>query len=232
MTEARRQLIRLMSYAFGYAFYGDRIRVPFNSSLPFVNRIVPNYSHALVEAAHNYRTPIIDVGANVGDTAILLFRDMPRDILAIEAGKTEYACLVRNTKRWSRIHTLHTFVDADENSLDKILQTHPDFAMSGFLKIDTDGSDLKVLRGAEKYLRRVRPAIWFEYDPQHYKSLDPMGFWSYLFSFGYTRFEFHTKENTKLATLHYPLHKSIIEEICDYAHQTPYFYFDVLATPR
>lgn len=232
MTQLRRQAIKLKVFLFGFAFCGHRIRLPWNNHLPFSLRLIPDYSQGLVTAARNYNGPIIDVGANVGDTAIMLYSDKPRHILAIESDREQWACLVKNVRDLRAIRCLRTFVDDRENSLDTILTHFPIFMNSGFLKIDVDGADLKVLHGAREYLKRVKPMIWFEYDPQHYPPNDPMDFWSYLHSLGYKRFEFHTKENTKLATLEYPKHKKILADLCSYARQTRYFYFDVLATHR
>jgi FkbM family methyltransferase len=50
-------------------------------------------------------------------------------------------------------------------SLAGLLDEFPDFATAKLLKIDTDGYDNKIIRGAARYLARARPVIFFEYDP-------------------------------------------------------------------
>ena len=46
-----------------------------------------------------------------------------------------------------------------------LLEEFPDFAAARLLKIDTDGYDNKIIRGAAPYLARATPVLFFEYDP-------------------------------------------------------------------
>jgi FkbM family methyltransferase len=56
-------------------------------------------------------------------------------------------------------------------TLDDILARNSDFPAPNFLKIDTDGYDLKVLRGSVNLLRTSRPAIHFELAFQYWKEI-------------------------------------------------------------
>jgi FkbM family methyltransferase len=56
-------------------------------------------------------------------------------------------------------------------TLDRILSDYADFPAPNFLKIDTDGYDLNVLRGGARLLQSSRPAIHFELSFRHWKSV-------------------------------------------------------------
>ena len=74
-------------------------------------------------------------------------------------------------------------------TLDALLLEHPHFQAARFLKVDTDGFDLRVLRGAGDLLARARPVVFFEYDPQLLarSSDDPLSIFPWLRSLGYER---------------------------------------------
>ncbi len=46
-----------------------------------------------------------------------------------------------------------------------ILEAHPEFLSAKLLKIDTDGFDNAILRGAMNWLREAKPIVFFEFDP-------------------------------------------------------------------
>lgn len=56
-----------------------------------------------------------------------------------------------------------------------------------FIKIDTDGFDFKVLRGAKETLKAHKSALFFEWDQFHLRPLgeDPLSIFSYLYELGY-----------------------------------------------
>jgi FkbM family methyltransferase len=56
-------------------------------------------------------------------------------------------------------------------TLDRILAENSDFPAPNFLKVDTDGYDLKVLRGSANLLQTLRPAIHFELSFRHWKNI-------------------------------------------------------------
>jgi FkbM family methyltransferase len=134
----------------------------------------------------------IDIGANIGDTVVLQRTEAKYPILCIEGDPYYYSVLENNVSAEPDVTLVHAFV-GDKNELhdglidrhsgtgtiyygggvDKIrtktLQTilheHPNFANAKMLKIDTDGFDLKILRGARNYLKKEKPILFYEYDP-------------------------------------------------------------------
>jgi FkbM family methyltransferase len=135
---------------------------------------------------------MIDVGANIGDTAAFVAELMPdARVLCIE-GSDRYVDLLR-----SNVHRLGLnaecvqaycgdggeggFVSEEESgtgrlravspnpssvrtqTLDEIVSAHPEFSRPALLKIDTDGFDAKVLRGARRLLEESHPVVFFEF---------------------------------------------------------------------
>lgn len=64
--------------------------------------------------------------------------------------------------------------------LDDYLDAHPPFGRVGLIKVDIEGAELEMLRGAERTLASDRPALYLEVD-----KVDPR---PYLFSLGYRAF--------------------------------------------
>ena len=52
-------------------------------------------------------------------------------------------------------------------TLSTVLDRHADFDRPRFVKIDTDGFDCPILSGELDLLSRVRPVLFFEYDPAY-----------------------------------------------------------------
>ena len=138
----------------------------------------------------------IDIGANVGDTPAILRNMSYFPIFCLEGDETYYSFLVKNVAAFPEVHTLRSLVgEADQEvegmlvhnyggskqvklgsgphgnlhirNLQGILRDFPDFMTSKMLKIDTDGYDCKIIRGALKWLGDFKPIIFFEYDPNH-----------------------------------------------------------------
>jgi FkbM family methyltransferase len=71
--------------------------------------------------------------------------------------------------------------------LSTVLRDQPRFERAKLLKVDTDGYDNKILRGAADFLASARPVVFFEYDP-HFLSLqgdDGVSIFPMLRSLGY-----------------------------------------------
>jgi hypothetical protein len=98
------------------------------------------------------------------------------------------------------------------------------------LKSDTDGFDSRVLRGAEGLLKRWKPAIFFEYSPEHYEKIgrvEPMQCFSYLFSLGYKRIALYDSAGVLMYCVAAD-ETSLLEQATRYALVTG-AYYDILA---
>lgn len=133
----------------------------------------------------------IDVGANVGDT-IAALRPVDGDrFLAIEPSAKFCACLKRNFES-AAVEVVQVLLAAEGHledlrvverggtasavvcegsestvevkTLDQLVSINSPFAMANLLKIDTDGSDFEVLKGAHELLESARPVVVIECD--------------------------------------------------------------------
>ncbi len=141
---------------------------------------------------------MIDIGANMGDTAALVRSEVFCPIACIEGNEEFFEVLKENTKQFKDV-SLFKEIMGDEDKeiyatykknigseetarisnstvageqrkikivkLDTFLTDHPEWKHSKILKIDTDGYDLKIIRGGLDYIKNSKPIIFFEYDP-------------------------------------------------------------------
>jgi len=133
----------------------------------------------------------IDVGAACGDTVLLLERrcpEMVNEYLCVE-GDTEFGGYLRkNTARFSNVRIVQTLLAGEEMKVPELVKHHKGSAgcfgenkieaqpldnvvaansfKPDLLKIDVDGFDGEVIRGARNLLVRDRPAVIFEWHPR------------------------------------------------------------------
>jgi FkbM family methyltransferase len=140
---------------------------------------------------HRGALGLIDVGANIGDTIIATL-PKPKDVfLAVEANPRFVPYLLKNVSFLSQFALATVYCGAAEGecqvsihescgtavitegggaksvrrrTVDQVLKDYPELSGFNFLKVDTDGHDFEVLKGAMGFIRRVRPAILFECD--------------------------------------------------------------------
>ena len=194
-----------------------KIKAPLSHPLKRILEAIPQFGFnvtRLVQYSHEQYPDlkIIDIGANIGDTAAFVnnYRDLP--VLCIDGDPRYFALLKSNVAGFKQTVCCLTLVgekDEEKNqtlvrdkgtaflkenenpvkfrSLENILDEFSDFKTARFLKIDTDGYDASILKGSETYIRAQRPVLFFEYDPgliqkQHE---DPFGIFDFLQQCGY-----------------------------------------------
>lgn len=135
----------------------------------------------------------IDIGANIGDSIALLKKEADYPILCIEGDEQFLSVLEKNATFFAEIHIIKAYLGECSNSirgstikqggtahlsenkvgdniievkkLSDVLKDYPSFCQSKMIKVDTDGFDCKILRGAADFLKSAKPIIFFEYDP-------------------------------------------------------------------
>lgn len=189
-------LIKCFPYALiNYSYKGVVLKLPLSHDYPFNLKIHPGYSENLGLIAsvikEKYpRVSCIDVGANVGDSVAIVNSFAPMPILCIEGNEMYLPILRHNALKYPNVEIEDCFVGESSETviainhggsahlkvsesgtrvkvLHDILSNHVKFAESKLFKIDTDGFDLKILRGANQFLKDVKPVIFFEYDPYY-----------------------------------------------------------------
>ncbi len=177
--------------------HGVEMILPPSHLLPSYVRANPHYDTLLPEFLQFLRVErstkllVVDVGANVGDTALLVAAKLGADnvqFISLEADD-QYIPLLKTNTAGLDIEIICAIVGAvskEEHlrliptgtgtsvitagadakavvSLDDVLvNRRPDV-----IKTDTDGYDIQVLRGASRCLRDVGPHVFVEYSPRH-----------------------------------------------------------------
>jgi len=199
---------------------GVSLRMPLSHQLPTFWWRHPLYDRALPRIAKHVsdacgKVRVIDVGANIGDTAAALLLNPAASCLCIEGDTRNMPMLGFNLSRFGdRGRAVHACCDehrggtckapireggttrfSDSGGMPPGITALPlddiaaenDYLNCNLLKVDTDGFDFKVLRGAEGLLRSARPAIFFEWQPEFLEMQheDPLSIFPWLAERGY-----------------------------------------------
>ena len=79
-------------------------------------------------------------------------------------------------------------------TIDSLSSTYEQaFSKIKVLKIDTDGYDLKIIRGSKEFIKKNKPALFFEYDRVYLDALneDGLSIYSFLKDLGYSSILFY-----------------------------------------
>lgn len=194
----RKIIIRInSSKLIQYRLENVNLTLPLRHELPIIKKAFSQYDSAIGRIpkylSQKYSSfQVIDIGANIGDTAIIVKANLDIPILCIEADDFYFNLLQLNTKNIEGIAHEHCLVgDINDNNLKlisykgtarlikstesnnrldfksllEIIEKHKNFDNVKFLKIDTDGFDCKIIRSNINFLKRNQPVIFFEYDP-------------------------------------------------------------------
>jgi FkbM family methyltransferase len=211
--EARKALVRLGDPLVRYDLDGVEVLLPLSHELPFYRNDHPEYGRAVARLAAELGGPVVDIGANVGDTAAAIRVRSNVPVLCVEGEERFFALLQRNARALAPVELERAFVEApargsvqrgagtarlgegDEElpakPLARILEEHPRFAEPALIKLDTDGMDVPILLANLELIERLRPVLFFEYDP--HLGAEPIVF-EQLREVGYERM--HVYENT------------------------------------
>jgi FkbM family methyltransferase len=184
---ARKALVRLGDPSVRYRVGDVELELPLSHELPFYRRDHSHYDGRIGALARELGGSVVDIGANVGDTAAFIRAESEVPILCVEGDDRFFALLERNAARLGDVELEHAFVDAPKRGrverragtarivagesvlptkpLATILTEHARFARPALLKLDTDGMDVPILLANLELLERLRPALFFEYDP-------------------------------------------------------------------
>ena len=185
--QARKLLIRLGDPTVRYRVGSVELELPLSHELPFYQHDHPEYDREVGTIAAELAGPVVDVGANVGDTAAAIRAASGVPILCVEGDPRFYALLERNARRLGDVELEHALVEGPASGrlergagtahvaagheplaskpLAQVLDEHPRFARPALLKLDTDGMDVPILLANLALLRELRPVLFFEYDP-------------------------------------------------------------------
>jgi len=207
--------------------------------LPLYSENIGRIADYLSEKFDNLR--VIDIGANVGDTVFIIKSKVDAPILCIEGDEFYYTILMQNISQWQNVIAEKVFIGDKSKSrgsyssslgsgriientrsednikfeaLPNVVSKYPEFENAKLLKIDTDGFDGRILKSSIDYLKKIKPVIFFEYDPYLLQQLDDDGLsiFNTLSEIGYETAIFYDNSGDYLLTSELN-QKNIIEDI-------------------
>jgi FkbM family methyltransferase len=205
---------------------GKPVFMRLSHELPRYRASFPHYDSLLERisafiSAGSSAFSVIDVGANIGDSMSIM-NNGKGSFLCIEADDEYYPLLERNSARYANVRCVLALCgEKDEelgvsvarksgtssfsraagagascSTLDTLLAGLHQFRNPVFLKIDTDGYDYMVMRGAAATLARARPLVLFELYPQLLKNNgeEPCSIFPFLAAHGYSEALFYDNQ--------------------------------------
>lgn len=242
-----------------YKYKGQNLAIHLSHDFPYILKEYPQYSQNLgwvISKLYNKYADlkVIDVGANIGDSAVLIkdVADVP--ILCIEGNPKFLDLLKLNTKGLNQVLIADCFVGEEATKVEaisglgsahlqetnsggiqvktmqEVLETNELFKSAKLLKIDTDGFDNKIIRASKSFLVHSKAAVFFEYDPYFLAKQGEQGFdiFDFLVSLGYTSFLIYDNIGDFLITLTNQ-NKSQFMELHAYFNRGSTRYMDILA---
>jgi FkbM family methyltransferase len=247
---------------------GYFIRLPQANPLAEIYRRVPGYMSHLGVAASLLKSKypglaVLDIGANVGDTACIIKSGADVPLWCVEGDDYTFGLLEGNLRQFQNVaaHKLFlgektgtlaaTFEKSGWNatikpddsaaqkiqivSLDDFLAAQPKAPEFKLMKIDAEGFDCAIIRGAQNFLRQARPALTFEYNRDNMEAIGENGLdtLSLLSGLGYSRVAFHDCDGRFFATATLS-DTSFIRDLHDYADgkHGAIYYFDLTVFHR
>jgi FkbM family methyltransferase len=197
LSRLRMVRIRFSDPCVHYVLDGVRIRLPLSHDLPLYQKAHPQYGRNLISVVSRLvqsypQLSMIDIGANIGDSAIMVHQQFQIPILCIEGEARFYTCLQENTNSVEHITIERAFIGAEGDrasslemqrgtarliledggagrieirTLSDVIKKHTEFQDAKLWKIDAEGFDCRIIHCESALISRARPVIFFEYDP-------------------------------------------------------------------
>ncbi|HEU5275987.1 MAG TPA: FkbM family methyltransferase [Xanthobacteraceae bacterium] len=239
--------------------HGATLMLPRAHNLPHYVARYPFYDSALPALAaflrHHKTSPlaVIDVGANLGDTAAIIAASIGNEaaeFICVEADE-QYLPLLRLNTAQLNVQIVHAIaghisgsahaaalpsgigssvIVSDDNSTARMVAVD-DLTDSpvDLLKIDTDGFELEVLRGSARTLRQDNITIFLEYSPPHirrYGGTEPSDVLGSLRQAGFE--EVMVYDNVGIPIGIFPCVGDVLTAMSSYSERRADFYLDLL----
>ena len=255
----RKQILTSNDPIVNYTYKGKNLAIHLSHDFPYILKDYPQYSQNLgwvIKKMHQKypNLKVIDVGANIGDSAVLIkdIADVP--ILCIEGNPKFLDLLKLNTKSLNQVAIADCFVGEEMSKVEaisglgsahlkesteggievktmqRVIAENDTFRHAKLLKIDTDGFDNKIIRGAKTYLIESKAAVFFEYDPYFLSKQGEQGvdIFDFFVDLGYKKFLIFDNIGDFLITLGSQNKKQFIE-LHAYFNKDGKQYMDILA---
>lgn len=227
-------------------------------NFPFYDRALPRIATKLREIDRHLT--VIDIGANIGDTVSLISSKVVGQFLCIEGDKKYLPILRKNVSKLKKVKIkiepaycsesdnqianlsienkngtaklIKSNKSTIENfkTLNTIIDEHNDFLKSNLLKIDTDGFEINILRGGDKFIPKSHPVIFSEFTPALYNQLnqDPLELIKLLVKYGYVQALFYDNYGRPKQILNLTETEKI-KKLISLIDEKNIYYYDILA---
>jgi FkbM family methyltransferase len=146
---------------------------------------------------------VVDIGANYGDTVAVIKAAADVPVLAIEGDERAFWLLESNVRQFHNVTTIQALLgehaervpvtrekdgwnltlvpdpasktSVDVTTLDDCMASRPEADSYRILKIDTEGFDCRILRGATRFLSHTRPVVAMEYNRDNMRRIGEDG---------------------------------------------------------
>lgn len=226
---------------------------------PLYDTALPRIAKAILEQEKYVK--VIDIGANIGDTTSSISQAVTGSFLCIE-GDPHYFSILQENVKYLNAHVVcvnalcgqsdcqvqghlktehgtgHFLPGADKGtvqlmSINTILENNIYFKDANLFKVDTDGFDTCILRGAQKLLTDIGPTVFFEYVPaliaRHGE--EPLAIFSYLSNLGYRFGLFYSNLGFPLKIIDI-CNQRKLEEMVSHIDKGAIGYYDILLPGR
>lgn len=197
---------------------GVRLVLPWSHRLPDYAGPGSPYGQNLVRLAaalaEDAPLTVLDVGANVGDSALQILNATDGRVLCVEADRFYLDFLHQNVDGEHRITVVEALLAVDESvaantavrvggttrfvagseadampsvTAAELRRSHPEFSDLRLVKSDTDGYDVALVPVIAEAWADHPPVLFFEYDPYlcRIAGHDPLAVWPRLAGLGY-----------------------------------------------
>lgn len=242
---------------------GVDLVLPWSHLLPDYARVSPDYGQNLVALARGLAAraegplQVLDIGANVGDSALQVLAGTDARVLCVEGDPYWAGFLHRNVDSSPAVTveecllvvgadpggsapvrrggTTH-FVAGEQGALPALSVAdlrakHPAFAHVRLVKSDTDGFDTTLVPAVARAWSESRPVLFFELDPglTRKAGADPATLWSELAALGYARLAVWDNLGTPLGRLTCAEAAGAVRSLEPPPVERGYHYWDVAA---
>jgi FkbM family methyltransferase len=177
--------------------HGFPVLINRGNSYPSLLHEFPDFNAPLIQlvldVARERQRPLtmVDVGAAIGDTVLLIKQRAPKSIgrfICVEGDDEFFALLTANCRQFNDVIPVNTLLARERKQIRSLTKHHLGTASAvgdemrealpldsikevasaavDLLKVDVDGFDGDVLAGATQTLRRCRPYVIFEWHPR------------------------------------------------------------------
>lgn len=260
----RKLLLRLGNPTVRIEYFGRTLEVPFSSDLAIHTADFETYNSNLRRLCRFVRSEqgslrYVDVGANVGDGAVLA-EPGPNDSVLLVEGYPPFATLLkRNVAGMPGVQLAETYLSDEAagvqvaeiasnatnrlvtgtgraiqfETLDSVLDRHPSVTPVGVIKVDVEGYDGRVLAGARRMLRNDQPVVLFEFHPSLWRKAgqDFQSVLPGLRETGYGPLLVYDNQGVLLLSSCLSA-TDLIDTLTRYARIRSFFYFDLVVFPE